>query len=156
MPNRSYADIPFNFSSLIYRNACFMDECKLTDNHFEQWKQLAGGQKMNTDIKYEDRKKSLIVYYTQPPIIPLMHTSQYQKAWKQSHIERCSSTSMWRDNGEGGRTGYTLPGYKYLGPGNDLDLGEPTNDLDRIAQEHDQTYASIQDEYETKIKSGQF
>ncbi|KAL4710087.1 hypothetical protein ACJJTC_016489 [Scirpophaga incertulas] len=48
---------PFNFSSLIYRNACFMDECKLTDNHFEQWKQLAGGQKMNTDIKYEDRQE---------------------------------------------------------------------------------------------------
>ncbi|KAL4720579.1 hypothetical protein ACJJTC_013504 [Scirpophaga incertulas] len=63
---------------------------------------------------------------------------------------------MSEDNGEGGRTGYTLPGYKYLGPGNDLDLGEPTNDLDRIAQEHDQTYASIQDEYETKIKGGQF
>lgn len=45
----------FNFSSVYNTNACFMDECKLTDNQFEQWKLLAGGSKMDTDIKYKDR-----------------------------------------------------------------------------------------------------
>lgn len=34
----------FNFASLLHTNACFMDECKLTDNQFEQWKSLAAGQ----------------------------------------------------------------------------------------------------------------
>lgn len=46
---------PFNFASLLHTNACFMDECKLTDNQFEQWKLLAGRQPMSTDIKYKDR-----------------------------------------------------------------------------------------------------
>ncbi|KAI8437472.1 hypothetical protein MSG28_011794 [Choristoneura fumiferana] len=45
----------FNFASVYNTNACFMDECKLTDNQFEQWKLLAGGSKMDTDIKYKDR-----------------------------------------------------------------------------------------------------
>lgn len=45
----------FNFASLIHTNACFMDECKLTDNQFEQWKLLAGKQPMSTDVKYKNR-----------------------------------------------------------------------------------------------------
>lgn len=45
----------FNFASLVHTNACFMDECKLTDNQFEQWKLLAAGSPMSTDIKYKDR-----------------------------------------------------------------------------------------------------
>lgn len=53
-----------------------------------------------------------------------------------------------------GQTGYTLPGYKYLGPGNELDVGEPTNELDKIAQEHDITYSEIESEYQDKLKSG--
>nr|QWJ89500.1 capsid protein [Porcine parvovirus] len=43
--------------------------------------------------------------------------------------------------------GLTLPGYKYLGPGNSLDQGEPTNPSDAAAKEHDEAY----DKY---IKSG--
>lgn len=35
----------------------------------------------------------------------------------------------------------TLPGYKYLGPGNDLFSGEPVNDADKVAQTHDWDYA---------------
>lgn len=46
---------PFNFSNTYMRNACFMDECKLTDNQFEQWKLLAGRQPMNTDMKYKNQ-----------------------------------------------------------------------------------------------------
>ena len=34
----------------------------------------------------------------------------------------------------------TLIGYKYLGPGNKLDKGEPVNRADRIAQVHDFAY----------------
>lgn len=53
------------------------------------------------------------------------------------------------------QTGYTLPGYKYLGPGNELDVGEPSNELDQIAQEHDITYSDIQNKYQEKINSGE-
>lgn len=45
----------FNFSGLLHTNACLMDECKLTDNQFEQWKLLASGAPMSTDVKYKDR-----------------------------------------------------------------------------------------------------
>lgn len=45
----------FNFSSLLHTNACFMDECKLTENQFEQWKLLAAGSPMCTDVKYKNR-----------------------------------------------------------------------------------------------------
>lgn len=34
----------------------------------------------------------------------------------------------------------TLPGYNYLGPGNQLDNGEPTNLSDYVAQDHDYEY----------------
>lgn len=45
----------FNFSGLLHTNACLMDECKLTDNQFEQWKMLACGLPMSTDVKYKER-----------------------------------------------------------------------------------------------------
>lgn len=35
---------------------------------------------------------------------------------------------------------FSLPGYKYLGPGNRLDKGEPNNESDRVAQAHDVEY----------------
>ncbi|CAG4938847.1 unnamed protein product [Parnassius apollo] len=52
----------FNFDNLVTRNACFLDECRLTDNQFKQWKLLAGGQTMNTEqkrsrVSYEQREK---------------------------------------------------------------------------------------------------
>lgn len=40
--------------------------------------------------------------------------------------------------------GYTLPGYRYLGPGNDLDNGTPVDRDDYIAQDHDYDYADLQ------------
>lgn len=36
--------------------------------------------------------------------------------------------------------GWVAPGYKYLGPGNDLNRGEPTNYNDSVAQKHDIAY----------------
>nr|WPV03058.1 structural protein 3 [buhirugu virus 26] len=36
--------------------------------------------------------------------------------------------------------GWVVPGYKYLGPFNPLDNGEPVNAADRAAQKHDQKY----------------
>ncbi|ATV81499.1 VP1/VP2 [Rousettus leschenaultii bocaparvovirus 1] len=36
--------------------------------------------------------------------------------------------------------GWVVPGYKYLGPFNDLDKGEPVNAADRAAQVHDHAY----------------
>lgn len=54
----------FNFSSLLNVNACLMDECKLTDNQFEQWKLLAAGTPMATDVKYKERHdiKNCVLY----------------------------------------------------------------------------------------------
>lgn len=37
-------------------------------------------------------------------------------------------------------TGYTLPGTKYEGPGNSVNLGEATTHSDRVAQIHDTQY----------------
>lgn len=39
------------------------------------------------------------------------------------------------------KRGLTLPGSKYIGPGNDLDLGEPTNQVDALARLHDIAYS---------------
>ena len=38
------------------------------------------------------------------------------------------------------KKGLTLPGYKYCGPGNPLNLGKPTNELDEICMKHDYYY----------------
>lgn len=38
--------------------------------------------------------------------------------------------------------GYTLPGFKYLGPGNSLNQGEPTNRVDATARTHDIEYST--------------
>lgn len=43
--------------------------------------------------------------------------------------------------------GFVLPGFKYLGPGNDLDQGEPSNALDAAAKVHDEEYTKISQEY---------
>ena len=40
------------------------------------------------------------------------------------------------------RKGLTLPRHKYCGPGNPLDNGPPTNELDAISMEHDYCYSS--------------
>lgn len=42
--------------------------------------------------------------------------------------------------------GFVPPGYRYLGPGNDLDRGEPTNENDRTAQTHDIGYTELEKE----------
>lgn len=40
--------------------------------------------------------------------------------------------------------GWTLPGYEYLGPFNDVDGPEPTDELDTLAKIHDQQYEDLQ------------
>lgn len=41
------------------------------------------------------------------------------------------------------RRGLTFPGYRYLGPFNDLNSGEPINELDEAAMRHDYEYARL-------------
>lgn len=41
--------------------------------------------------------------------------------------------------------GLVLPGYNYLGPGNGLDRGEPVNEADAAAREHDEAYQALLD-----------
>lgn len=48
--------------------------------------------------------------------------------------------------------GFTLPGYKYLGPGNSLNRGVPVNALDSAAKKHDEKYHKIT-EYFKKTKN---
>lgn len=38
--------------------------------------------------------------------------------------------------------GFTLPGYKYCGPGNSLNNGLPSNSLDEACLEHDKDYGT--------------
>ena len=38
------------------------------------------------------------------------------------------------------KKGLTLPGYNYCGPGNPLDSGLPTNELDAVCMTHDYCY----------------
>lgn len=40
------------------------------------------------------------------------------------------------------------PGHKYLGPGNPLDNGEPVDEADRIARDHDYSYDSAKSEWD--------
>ena len=40
------------------------------------------------------------------------------------------------------KKGLTLPRHRYCGPGNPLDNGSPTNELDAICMEHDYCYSS--------------
>lgn len=40
--------------------------------------------------------------------------------------------------------GFVPPGYNYLGPGNSLDNGRPTNRDDAVAEEHDYDYRDIE------------
>lgn len=67
-----------------------------------------------------------------------------------------SSDPVKQDTKVDGGSGYTLPGYNYLGPGNDLDSGEPTNKLDELAYQHDLAYTKTQVEYEKRLNSKQY
>lgn len=54
----------------------------------------------------------------------------------------------YNGRGEEGRgkksRGWTLPGYNFLGPGNDLDNAVPTDRDDYIAQDHDYDYQDLE------------
>lgn len=54
------------------------------------------------------------------------------------------------------QAGLTLPGTKYIGPGNALDRGKPVNTADAIAQEHDYAYAKAQSHLDIKSADEQF
>lgn len=54
------------------------------------------------------------------------------------------------------RRGLTLPGYKYLGPGNSLNRGPPVNDLDAAAKRHDEQYHKITEYYKKTKNRKQF
>lgn len=48
------------------------------------------------------------------------------------------------------RHGLVLPGYKYLGPLNSLDKGEPVNEADAIAFDHDVEYNRAQSDSDVR------
>lgn len=59
--------------------------------------------------------------------------------------QQLQSDDLHRDRGqsEQGSRGLVLPGYRYLGPFNDLNQGEPVNDADAAAKRHDEAYERI-------------
>lgn len=52
--------------------------------------------------------------------------------------------------------GLTLPGYKYLGPGNSLNRGVPVNALDSAAKKHDEQYHKITEYFKKTKKRKEF
>lgn len=46
---------------------------------------------------------------------------------------------------------FVFPGHKYLGPGNDLNSGDPVDTDDLIAQEHDYAYETARCEEDVFI-----
>lgn len=54
------------------------------------------------------------------------------------------------------KSGLTLPGYKYLGPGNSLNRGQPVNAVDEDAREHDLLYNNAKTEQEVRYADDHF
>jgi hypothetical protein len=53
-------------------------------------------------------------------------------------------STSFEDSGIGPSIGFTVPGFNYLGPGNPLDNGPPTNRVDEVARQHDLRYSEAQ------------
>lgn len=86
----------------------------------------------NLKLETEQEKKDLLRYYNHnrrlaglPEAYPQGKGYAYAKSQKVLESER---------------RGLTVPGYKYLGPGNSLNRGEPVNEIDEDAKEHDEAY----------------
>lgn len=66
----------------------------------------------------------------------------YQRIFEQLVNE---TNRMWQaeQSKQPGQRGLVWPGYKYLGPGNDLQQGPPVDELDAAAMRHDVRYATF-------------
>ncbi len=53
------------------------------------------------------------------------------------------------------RPGYTLPGHKFIGPGNPIDTEVPVDEDDAIAKEHDEAYATAKNQKDIAIADEQ-
>lgn len=53
-------------------------------------------------------------------------------------VDRKFEELYWQNKG---KRGFVLPGHKYEGPGNSLNNGTPTNEMDAFARKHDLQYA---------------
>lgn len=61
---------------------------------------------------------------------------------KKNYINRFKNTHSIDERSQTiKKSGYTVPGFKYLGPGNTLNLGQPVNEIDEDAKEHDIAYS---------------
>jgi hypothetical protein len=49
-----------------------------------------------------------------------------------------------------------LPGSRYIGPGNPLPNGDPTNNFDALAERHDYQYASASDASQIRQSDREF
>lgn len=54
------------------------------------------------------------------------------------------------------KSGFVPPPYKYLGPGNSLNRGEPYNQIDADAKEHDIAYDRVKSDSEVKEADKKF
>lgn len=89
------------------------------------------------------------------------HQQQEQHKYDQEHANDPSKDEVfnqWKENLAASEHAYdlTLPGHNYLGPGNKLDKGPPTNQIDQDAQEHDHAYNDAQSQQDIKDADHKF
>ncbi|KAL6958977.1 hypothetical protein U1Q18_051354 [Sarracenia purpurea var. burkii] len=65
------------------------------------------------------------------------------------------SDAVGRRIGSGNRS-LVIPGYRYLGPGNVLDSGQPVNDVDSAARDHDYAYDEACSEGDIRYADSKF
>jgi len=60
-------------------------------------------------------------------------------------LQRFWDATDWGTAQDKGKGDWTLPGHNYMGPGNDMNKGPPTNHNDLVSYVHDQGYENIQE-----------
>lgn len=137
-------------SDLLYRNRKYLksvltgDFTELTQKQkkpiSERIKQLGRGIFENDyyrgfpeDLKLSNEdKKDLLRFYNHN-----RRKLQLSEAYPQGdHYSYAKSDKILK----GEKKGLTVPGFKYLGPGNSLNRGNPVNEIDEDAEEHDKAY----------------
>jgi hypothetical protein len=71
----------------------------------------------------------------------------YAKDILDHEVDRKFEEYYWHNKGS---KGFTLPGHKYEGPGNSLNSGIPTNEMDALSRKHDLQYAWASYQYANK------
>lgn len=100
-----------------------------------------GPEDLFEDIK--DTKQARETDYMKMDLANEHNKRKAAESWDAIHNKQFKSGAKLNQEVPGeqdGKGGYHLPGYKYLGPGNDMNRGSPINHVDEHAQQHDKAY----------------